>query len=146
MVTSKYIKPTESELEILRILWERNKASVRDVHEELSKTKEAGYTTTLKLMQIMFEKGLVGRDDSVKIHVYYPVVSREKTQKHLLGKMITNLFGGSSTELVIHALGKSQSFSGRTGGNSTIAKQPEKAIKHAGLPKLPDCFWMVPAG
>ena len=88
MATSKYIKPTESELEILRILWERHKASVRDVHEELSKTKEAGYTTTLKLMQIMFEKGLVGRDDSVKIHVYHPVVSREKTQKHLLEKII----------------------------------------------------------
>ena len=105
MVTSKYIKPTESELEILRILWERNKASVRHVHEELLKSKEAGYTTTLKLMQIMFEKGLVGRDDSVKIHVYYPVVSREKTQKQLLGKMITNLFGGSPTELVLHALG-----------------------------------------
>jgi BlaI family penicillinase repressor len=105
MTTSKYIKPTESELEILRILWERSKASVRYVHEELSKSKEAGYTTTLKLMQIMFEKGLVGRDDSAKIHVYYPIVSREKTQKQLLGKMITNLFGGSPTELVIHALG-----------------------------------------
>jgi len=105
MVSSKYIKPTESELEILRILWERNKASVRHVHEELSKSKEAGYTTTLKLMQIMFEKGLVGRDDSMKIHVYFPIVSREKTQKQLLGKMITNLFGGSSTELVMHALG-----------------------------------------
>jgi BlaI family transcriptional regulator, penicillinase repressor len=105
MVTSKYIKPTESELEILRILWERNKVSVRQVHEELAKSKDAGYTTTLKLMQIMFEKGLVGRDDSMKIHIYYPIVSREKTQKQLLGKMITNLFGGSSTELVLHALG-----------------------------------------
>lgn len=105
MVTTKYIKPTESELEILRILWERNTASVREVHEELSKTKEAGYTTTLKLMQIMHEKGLVGRDDSIKTHIYHPVVSREKTQKHLIGKMITNLFGGSSTELVLHALG-----------------------------------------
>ena len=84
MGTSKYIKPTESELEILRILWERNKASVREVHEELSKTKEAGYTTTLKLMQIMFEKGLVGRDDSVKIHVYHPVVSREKNYTRTL--------------------------------------------------------------
>ncbi len=105
MVTTKYIKPTESELEILRILWERNTASVREVHEELSKTKEAGYTTTLKLMQIMHEKGLVGRDDSVKSHIYHPEVSREKTQKHLIGKMITTLFGGSSTELVLHALG-----------------------------------------
>jgi BlaI family penicillinase repressor len=105
MTTAKYIKPTESELEILRILWERNKATVRHVHEELSKSKDAGYTTTLKLMQIMFEKGLVGRDGSMKIHIYYPIVSREKTQKQLLGKMITNLFGGSPTELVIHALG-----------------------------------------
>lgn len=105
MGTTKYIKPTESELEILRILWERNTASVREVHEELSKTKEAGYTTTLKLMQIMHEKGLVGRDDSMKTHIYHPEVSREKTQKHLIGKMITTLFGGSSTELVLHALG-----------------------------------------
>jgi predicted transcriptional regulator len=105
MVTTKYVKPTESELEILRILWEKNKASVREVHEELSKTKEAGYTTTLKLMQIMHEKGLVGRDDSIKTHVYHPEVSREKTQKHLIGKMITTLFGGSSKELVLHALG-----------------------------------------
>src|ERR1700712_5975445 len=105
MAAAKYVKPTESELEILRILWEKNNASVRVVHEELAKFKEAGYTTTLKLMQIMFEKGLVGRDDSIKTHVYFPVVSREKTQKHLLGKMINTLFGGSSTELVLHALG-----------------------------------------
>jgi predicted transcriptional regulator len=105
MGTTKYIKPTESELEILRILWERNTASVREVHEELSRTKEAGYTTTLKLMQIMHEKGLVGRDDSIKTHIYHPLVSREKTQKHLIGKMIATLFGGSSTELVLHALG-----------------------------------------
>jgi predicted transcriptional regulator len=78
---------------------------VREVHEELSKTKEAGYTTTLKLMQIMNEKGLVRRDDSIKTHIYQPAVSREKTQKHLLGKMINTLFGGSTTELVIQALG-----------------------------------------
>ena len=107
MSSPKLIKPTESELEILQILWSKGIATVREVHEELahSNFKDVGYTTTLKLMQIMFEKGLVGRDDSVKIHVYHPVVSREKTQKQLLGKMITNLFGGSPTELVIHALG-----------------------------------------
>ena len=105
MSTIKYIKPTESELEILQVLWSRGLASVREVHEELSKTKEAGYTTTLKLMQIMHEKGLVKRDDSVKTHIYQPAVSREKTQKHLLGKMINTLFGGSTTELVMQALG-----------------------------------------
>lgn len=105
MSTIKYIKPTESELEILQVLWDRGLASVREVHEELSKTKDAGYTTTLKLMQIMHEKGLVKRDDSVKTHIYQPAVSREKTQKHLLGKMINTLFGGSTTQLVMQALG-----------------------------------------
>ena len=104
-MSTKTIKPTESELEILRVLWEKNLASVRDVHEELLKTKESGYTTTLKLMQIMHEKGLVKRDDSSKTHIYQAAVSREKTQKHLLGKMINSLFGGSSTELVLQALG-----------------------------------------
>ena len=105
MSTTKYIKPTESELEILRVLWDRDLASVREVHEELVKSKDVGYTTTLKLMQIMHEKGLVKRDDSFKTHIYQAAVSKEKTQKHLLGKMINSLFGGSPTELVLQALG-----------------------------------------
>jgi len=104
-MSTKAIKPTESELEILQVLWEKDKASVREVHEDLLKTKEAGYTTTLKLMQIMFEKGLVSRDDTYKTHIYKASVSKEKTQQHLLGKMINTLFGGSSTELVLQALG-----------------------------------------
>jgi BlaI family penicillinase repressor len=104
-MSAKTIKPTESELEILQVLWIRNQASVREVHEELLKSKEAGYTTTLKLMQIMHEKGLVRRDDSAKTHIYQASVSKEKTQKHLLGKMINTVFGGSPTELVIQALG-----------------------------------------
>src|SRR5687767_11826079 len=105
MATIKTIKPTESELEILQILWKKGTASVREVHEELLQTKEAGYTTTLKLMQIMHEKGLVKRDDSIKTHIYQAAVSKEKTQKHLLGKMINTLFGGSTTQLVMQALG-----------------------------------------
>jgi predicted transcriptional regulator len=104
-MSTKYIKPTESELEILQVLWDRDLASVREVHEELAKSKDVGYTTTLKLMQIMHEKGLVRRDDSFKTHIYQAAVSREKTQKHLLGKMINSLFGGSPTELVLQALG-----------------------------------------
>ena len=102
---TKYIKPTESELEILQILWEKGLATVRDVHETLSKTKDVGYTTTLKLMQIMHEKGLVKRDESMRTHVYQAAVNKEKTQKHILGKMIDTLFGGSSTQLVLQALG-----------------------------------------
>ncbi len=105
MTGNKIIKPTESELEILQVLWERKSATVREVHDEISRSKDIGYTTALKLLQIMFEKGLVTRDDSSKTHIYMPAVSREKTQKHLLGKMIDNVFSGSSTELVMQALG-----------------------------------------
>ena len=106
MPPTKYIKPTESELEILQILWQRGIATVREVHEELAKIKDVGYTTTLKLMQIMHDKGLVKRDESMRTHVYQPAVNKEKTQKHLLAKMIDSLFGGSSTQLVLQALGE----------------------------------------
>jgi predicted transcriptional regulator len=101
----KVIKPTEGELEILAVLWEKEQASVRTVYEELCKTKESGYTTTLKLMQIMFEKKLVTRDSSSKTHIYKPAVSKEKTQKQFVNKMISSLFAGSSTDLVLQALG-----------------------------------------
>ena len=104
-MAAKYVKPTESELEILNILWMRNEATVREVHEELAKSKDVGYTTTLKLMQIMNEKGLVKRDESMRTHLYQSAVNKEKTQKHLLNKMIDSLFGGSATQLVLQALG-----------------------------------------
>ena len=106
MLASKAIKPTESELEILQILWAKGLATVREVHEDLASTKDVGYTTTLKLMQIMHEKGLVKRDDSMRTHIYQAAVNKERTQKHLLGKMIDSLFGGSPTQLVIQALGE----------------------------------------
>ena len=102
---AKQIKPTEGELEILQVLWEKGKATVREVHETILLTKEAGYTTTLKLMQIMFEKGLVLRNDSAKTHIFQANVSRETTQNQFVGKMISSLFGGSSTQLVMQALG-----------------------------------------
>jgi len=105
MSAPKLVKPTESELEILQILWTKGIATVREVHEELGQTKDVGYTTTLKLMQIMNEKGIVKRDDSMRTHVYQAAVNKEKTQKHLLSKIIDNLFGGSPTQLVIQALG-----------------------------------------
>jgi predicted transcriptional regulator len=106
MSNTKTIRPTESELEILQTLWMRGLATVREVHEDLARTKDVGYTTTLKLMQIMHEKGLVKRDDSMRTHVYQAAVNKEKTQKHMLSKMIDSLFGGSSTQLVIQALGE----------------------------------------
>ncbi len=102
------LKPTETELSILQILWKRGNGTVRQVHEELSLFKESGYTTTLKLMQIMHEKGILSRDDSSKVHVYTPVISREKTRKQFIGKMAETLFGGSTPALAMEALGQSR--------------------------------------
>jgi BlaI family penicillinase repressor len=100
----KNSKPTESELEILQILWEKKECTVRDVHETLDK-KDAGYTTTLKLMQIMHEKGLVERDTTAKTHIYKALLNQEKTQQQLVNKMIDNVFNGSAARLVMQALG-----------------------------------------
>ncbi|HMZ45506.1 MAG TPA: BlaI/MecI/CopY family transcriptional regulator [Chitinophagaceae bacterium] len=108
MFNKQKIKPTESELEILRILWDKKSASVREVHEILSLHKESGYTTTLKLLQIMFEKSLVIRDDTSKVHIYTPNVSKESTQKQFMHKMVETLFGGSSVQLAMQALGNSK--------------------------------------
>lgn len=98
------IKPTEGEMEILQVLWQKGNSTVREVHETLDK-KDSGYTTTLKLMQIMHEKGLVDRDTSSKTHIYRSIVSQEKTQQQLVNKMIDNVFNGSAARLVMQALG-----------------------------------------
>ena len=103
---TKLVKPTESELDILSILWEKEYAMVKEVHEIILKNKKIGYTTTLKLMQIMNEKGLVGRDIQSKKHIYTPLINKEKLQALYLSKMIQTLFGGSSTELVLQAIEK----------------------------------------
>ncbi len=105
MINTKQLKPTEGELEILQVLWNKESATVREVHDEILKSKEAGYTTTLKLMQIMFDKGLVTRDSSSKTHVYQPAVSKENTQTLFVNKMIDSLFAGSPAQLVMQALG-----------------------------------------
>ena len=102
---SKTFKPTESELEILSILWDKETATVRDVHEVVHQTKEVGYTTTLKLMQIMHEKGLVSRNESSKTHIYTPSFAKDKAQQQYVGKMIKTLFSGSASQLVMQALG-----------------------------------------
>ncbi|MGF1584561.1 MAG: BlaI/MecI/CopY family transcriptional regulator [Bacteroidales bacterium] len=100
--------PTNSELEILQILWEHRSATVREVYESLKPERETGYTTTLKTMQIMTEKGMLWRDTSSRTHIYKPLITREKTQKHFLNKMIDGLFSGSASSLVIGALGNQQ--------------------------------------
>src|SRR5579875_2912938 len=99
------MKPTDSELEILQVLWANQPSTVREVHEELSRTKEVGYTTTLKLMQIMHDKGLVTRDSSAKTHVYKAAITQKQAQKTALDKIISTVFKGSTADLVIQALG-----------------------------------------
>ena len=97
-------KPTEGEMEILQVLWQSGLATVREVHEALNK-KDSGYTTTLKLMQIMHEKGMVERDTNQKTHIYKAIVNQDKTEKQLVNKMIDNVFNGSAARLVMQALG-----------------------------------------
>lgn len=103
------IKATESELEILQIMWEKGQCTVRDVHEVLAKTKDAGYTTTLKLMQIMHDKGMVERDTTAKTHLYKALVTREQAQNTALDKIISTVFKGSASQLIMQALSSKQS-------------------------------------
>ena len=97
-------RPTKSELAILRVLWERGPLPVRAVQSALHATKPTGYTTVLKLMQIMTDKGLLDRDDSVRPQLYKPRHKQTQTQKHLLRDFIDRAYGGSVKALVMHAL------------------------------------------
>lgn len=98
-------KPTEAELAILNVLWDNGAATVRDVHDALYREEGGGYTTALKLLQIMHAKGLVERDDSQRAHVYRPAVSKERTQMRFLADLVNRVFDGSASQLVLQALG-----------------------------------------
>jgi predicted transcriptional regulator len=102
---SQLPKPTDSELEILQHLWAHGPSTVRDVNDALNKEKEVGYTTTLKLMQIMAEKGLVHRTLDGKTHIYEAAVTQENTQQLMLDRVMNSVFGGSMSRLVMQALG-----------------------------------------
>jgi BlaI family penicillinase repressor len=103
-------KPTDSELEILHVLWQHGPATVRAVNDELGQRRQAevGYTTTLKLLQLMLDKGLVRRDDEGRSHVYRAAVREQDTQNLLLDKFVAATFGGSALKLVMQALGNRQ--------------------------------------
>ena len=104
MAEPKLPRPTDTELAILRVLWTRGPSTVRDVHDALSASHETGYTTILKLMQIMTEKGLVVRDESQRAHVYEARASEQRTQRQLLADLVDRAFGGSPAKLVMQAL------------------------------------------
>ena len=102
-------RPTDAELAILRVLWERGPGTVRQVHESLSGERVIGYTTILKLMQIMADKGLVARDETDRTHIYSPRMSEEHTQRQLLQDLQDRAFGGSALKLVMQALSTKKS-------------------------------------
>jgi|ERR1700722_2347226 len=97
-------KPTASELEILRVLWTRGRSTVREVHDALSETKSMGYTTVLKLLQIMTTKGTVRRNETQRAHVYEVCLPAEQTKRQIAGDMLQRVFEGSASQLMMHAL------------------------------------------
>ena len=104
MARIKPPRPTDSELDILRVLWARGPSTVREVQAELERERRVGYTTVLKLMQIMSEKGLVERNESERAHVYTAAIAEERTQRQLVSDLLDRAFGGSATKLMMQAL------------------------------------------
>lgn len=105
------VKPTNSELEILQVIWKKGSCTVREVNEELARDKgmEIGYTTTLKLMQIMHEKGLLERETGSRSHIYKALISQAKTNQNILDTLIDTVFNGSAAQLVMQALSNKKS-------------------------------------
>jgi predicted transcriptional regulator len=112
MSKRKAVRPTDGELEILRVLWETGPATVRQVNEALNKSRPTGYTTTLKLMQIMTEKGFLDRNESERTHVYRAAVTQEATQSRMVGELLDKVFEGSAEALVMKALSAKQVSAG----------------------------------
>lgn len=108
----KKIKPTEAELDILSILWEQGPCSVRYVNDKLNMTRRVGYTTTLKQLQIMHDKGIVSRTSDGRTHIYSAERGREETQKQLLDRLLESAFGGSASKMVMQVLGNHKSSPG----------------------------------
>jgi len=108
---SKTPRPTDAELSILRVLWQLGPSTVRQVHEVMSRERPTAYTTALKLLQIMTEKGLVRRDESDRTHIYHPKLSEEQTQRQLIRDLVDRAFGGSSSKLVLQALASKRASS-----------------------------------
>ena len=118
-------RPTDAELTILGVLWERGPSTVRDVHEALS-AQGVGYTTVLKQLQIMTDKGLVDRDETERAHVYVARASEERTQRQLLGDLVDRAFGGSSAKLVLQALAGRRSTAQQRRDIRTLLDQLEQ--------------------
>ncbi|MCX7420221.1 MAG: BlaI/MecI/CopY family transcriptional regulator [Planctomycetia bacterium] len=122
-------RPTEAELAILRVLWERGPSTVREMTDALQEARGTGYTTALKLLQIMTDKGLVQRDDSAKSHIYEAVASAETTQRQLVGDLLDRAFGGSARQLVLQALSVRRASCDELAEIRTMLDEYEKKAK-----------------
>jgi len=122
-------KPTESELEILQLLWKRGPSSVREINDLLNEKREVGYTTSLKIMQIMNEKGLVTRDTNSRTHIYSSAIKEETTKQSLLQEFITTTFNGSAKNLVMQALGGAKTSKKELAEIKNLIKEIEKKTK-----------------
>ena len=129
MTDKKVNEPTESELEILQVLWSKGTATVREVNVELNKNREVGYTTTLKIMQIMTDKLLVTRDTSSRTHIYSASVKENTTQNKLLAKFIDKTYRGSAMQLVMQALGHQQASESELEELKQLINDMEKDLK-----------------
>ena len=105
MKSKAHPKPTDAQLEVLKILWDRGPLTVRQVHEEFLRVKQSQYTTTLKIMQVMTDRGLVARDERERSHVYRPLIQREEAQQQLASDLMNRVFAGSAQRLLVSALG-----------------------------------------
>ncbi|MEO8809280.1 MAG: BlaI/MecI/CopY family transcriptional regulator [Rhodanobacter sp.] len=122
-------RPTEAELGILQVLWARGTCTVRDVHNVLHLDDGTGYTTALKMLQVMHAKGLVERDDSQRAHVYRAAVSKERTQKRFLVDLVQRVFDGSSSQLVLHALGSQRASAQELQEIRSLLNKLDKDVK-----------------
>lgn len=131
-------KPTEAELDILGVLWKRESATVREVYDVLSEHKSVAYTTILKLMQIMNQKGLVGRDTQAKTHVYHSKLLQKEAQKNSVGNLLDKIFDGSAKLLILQTLESKPISADEMKEIRKILKQSEKHLKKEGSSKKKD--------
>lgn len=127
MASPQSPKPTEAELEILQVLWQHGPSNVRFVNDLLNQKREVGYTTTLKWLQLMLDKGLVVREAGGKPHTYRPAVRQEETQSQLLDRFVEAAFGGSALKLVLSALGRGQASRAELDQIREVLKQLDDA-------------------
>jgi BlaI family penicillinase repressor len=125
----KFPKPTEAELAILRVLWQRGPSTVRQVHHALNEVKKTGYTTVLKFMQIMHEKGLVSRDEAPYAHVYQALLPQQQAQRTLVADLLDRAFEGSMSKLVLQALSSRKATAQELSEIRKILKDHERGTK-----------------